>query len=121
MYASVGDGFKKIHAAEGLKGFTLGWFPTLAGYSMQGFGKFGFYEIFKDVYRGVLGEKAAQYQTVGFLVSSACAEVIADVLLCPMEALKVRMQTSEPGTFPTTTGAGWNKIMAAEGWGGFYK
>ena len=54
---------------------------------MQGFGKFGFYEIFKDVYRGVLGEKAAQYQTIGFLVSSACAEVIADVMLCPMEAV----------------------------------
>ena len=31
------------------------------------------------------------------------------------------MQTSEPGAFPTTASAGWNKIMAAEGWGGFYK
>ena len=55
---------------------------------MQGFGKFGFYEMFKDVYKGIVGpEKAAQYQTVGFLISSACAEVIADVLLCPMEAV----------------------------------
>ena len=54
---------------------------------MQGFGKFGFYEMFKDVYKAALGEKAAQYQTVGFLVSSACAEVIADVMLCPMEAV----------------------------------
>ena len=43
--------------------------------------------MFKDVYKGVLGDKAAQYQTVGFLVSSACAEVIADVLLCPWEAV----------------------------------
>jgi len=58
---------------------------------MQGFGKFGFYEMFKDVYKGLLGEKAAKYQTMGFLTASACAEVIADVLLCPMEALKVRM------------------------------
>ena len=45
--------------------------------------------MFKDVYKGVLGEKAAQYQTVGFLVSSACAEVIADVLLCPWEAVSI--------------------------------
>ena len=59
------------------------------GYGLQGFGKFGFYEMFKDVYRGALGEKAAQYQTVGFLVSSACAEVIADVLLCPWEAVSI--------------------------------
>ena len=43
--------------------------------------------MFKDVYKAALGEKAAQYQTVGFLVSSACAEVIADVMLCPMEAV----------------------------------
>lgn len=41
--------------AEGPKGFTLGWAPTLVGYSAQGFGKFGFYEIFKDVYRGAMG------------------------------------------------------------------
>ena len=43
--------------------------------------------MFKDVYKAALGEKAAQYQTIGFLVSSACAEVIADVLLCPFEAV----------------------------------
>lgn len=43
--------------------------------------------MFKDVYKTALGDKAAQYQTVGFLVSSACAEVIADVLLCPFEAV----------------------------------
>ena len=54
---------------------------------MQGFGKFGFYEIFKDVYRAALGAQADNYQTIGFLVSSACAEVIADCLLCPMEAV----------------------------------
>jgi len=104
-----------------MKGFTLGWFPTLVGYGLQGFGKFGFYEMFKDVYKGVLGEKAAQYQTVGFLVSSACAEVIADCLLCPWEALKVRMQTSDEGTFPKTAREGWPKIMEAEGWNGFYR
>jgi len=121
LYSSLGDGFKKINAAEGLKGFTLGWFPTLVGYSAQGFGKFGFYEMFKDVYKGILGEKAAQYQTIGFLVSSACAEVIADVLLCPWEALKVRMQTSDKGTFPETAREGWPKIMEAEGWNGFYR
>ena len=43
--------------------------------------------MFKDVYRGALGASADKYQTVGFLVSSACAEVIADVLLCPWEAV----------------------------------
>ncbi len=64
--------------------------PTLFGYSAQGFGKFGFYEIFKDVYRRALGENAAKYQTIGFLTASACAEFIADIFLCPMEAVKVK-------------------------------
>jgi len=62
MYKSVGDGFKVIYRTEGFKGLTVGWIPTFLGYSMQGFGKFGFYEIFKDVYKGIVGaEKAAQY------------------------------------------------------------
>jgi solute carrier family 25 phosphate transporter 3 len=121
LYKGVGDGFKTIKATEGLKGFTLGWAPTLLGYSAQGFGKFGFYEIFKDVYRNAAGENVAKYQTLGFAVSSACAEFIADCLLCPWEALKVKMQTSEKGTFPTSAVKGFNQINAAEGMNGFYK
>lgn len=121
LYKSVGDGFSKIKAAEGFKGFTLGWLPTLVGYSAQGFGKFGFYEIFKDVYAAAAGENAAKYKTVGWAVSSACAEFIADVLLCPWEALKVRMQTSDPGAFPKNAVEGFNKINNAEGINGFYR
>ena len=76
--------------------------PTLIGYSKQGLGKFGFYELFKDVYKGVVGEENAdKYKRIGWSISSGCAEVIADAFLCPWEALKVRMQTSKPGTFPT--------------------
>jgi len=123
LYKGVGDGFKTINAQEGFKGFTLGWAPTLLGYSMQGFGKFGFYEIFKDVYRGAAGtpENVKKYQTLGFAVSSACAEIIADCLLCPMEALKVKMQTSDKGTFPTNAMAGFNKMNAEGGSALFYK
>jgi solute carrier family 25 phosphate transporter 3 len=119
-YKSLGDGFKTIKAQSGVKGLFLGWEPTLIGYSMQGFGKFGFYEIFKDVYKKMFGAKAQKYQTTGFLISSACAEVIADVLLCPMESLKVRIQTSKEGTFPTGFTAGLNELKK-EGINGFYK
>ena len=66
-----------------------GFFPTWIGYSFQGFGKFGFYEMFKDVYRNAMGsdEKIKKYQTLGFALSSACAEIIADCFLCPWEAV----------------------------------
>lgn len=92
------------------------------GYGAQGFGKFGFYEIFKDVYKGIVGEEnAAKYQTTGFLISSACAEVIADTLLCPFEACKVRVQTDMTGKFPKSFAAGWSQIMKNEGWAGMYQ
>jgi solute carrier family 25 phosphate transporter 3 len=121
MYKSVGDGFSKINASEGLKGFTLGWLPTMIGYGAQGFGKFGFYEIFKDVYASAAGENAAKYKVIGWSLASASAEFIADILLCPFEATKVRMQTSDPGMFPKSGVAGFNKILSEEGTAGLYK
>jgi hypothetical protein len=45
--------------------------------------------MFKDVYKWMLGPKASQYQTIGFLASSACAEVIADTFLAPFEAVSI--------------------------------
>jgi solute carrier family 25 phosphate transporter 3 len=36
----------------------LGWGPTLIGYSLQGMGKFGFYEFFKDIYKNIVGNKS---------------------------------------------------------------
>ena len=61
---------------------------------MQGTAKFGFYEIFKNVYGNAMGEEAAyQYMTVLYLAASASAEFFADIALCPMEAVKVKIQT----------------------------
>jgi len=122
MYKGVFDGISKIGKAEGASGLYLGWGPTLLGYSLQGMGKFGFYELFKDVFAGVVGqENAVKYKTFGFAISSASAEFIADVLLCPWEATKVRMQTSVPGTFPTSFGPAFNQIKSNEGTQGLYK
>merc|ERR1712170_96431 len=80
--------------------------------SIQGMCKFGFYEMFKDVYAKIAGDNADGFKVIGWAISSASAEVIADVGLCPWEAVKVRMQTSKPGTFPLGLGEGMN---------GFYK
>ena len=121
LYKSLGDGFSKVRAENGLRGLTLGWGPTFVGYSLQGMGKFGFYELFKNIYGKALGDDAEKYKVYGWIVSSACAEVIADVFLCPWEALKVRMQTSKPGAFPTTFSQGFAKMKKEEGLKGFYK
>ena len=97
--------------------------PPPSHRSMQGLFKFGLYEIFKDVYAGVVGpENAFNYRTFVFLAASASAEFFADMALCPMEAVKVRMQTSPPeAKFPTELSAAINKIKSAEGTNGFFK
>ena len=92
---NLGEGISKIKANGQI---TLGWGPTLIGYSLQGLGKFGFYEIFKDVYKKIVGEdKADEYKKIGWSIASGSAEVIADLLLCPWEATKLKMQLSRPG------------------------
>lgn len=40
----------------GVFSLTRGWAPTFIGYSIQGLGKFGLYEIFKLYYSQMLGE-----------------------------------------------------------------
>jgi len=121
-YKSLGNGFKVTVADAGARGLFLGWAPTALGYTAQGICKFGFYEVFKNVYSGILGEENTYlYRTSLYLAASASAEFFADIALSPMESVKVRMQTSLPGTFPTTLREGAPKIYAAEGLNGFYK
>merc|ERR1712039_978885 len=93
-YGSLGQGFKITLAEDGTKGLAKGWAPTLIGYSAQGIGKFGFYEGFKILYSGLMGEEQAYLnRTSLYLAASASAEFFADMFLAPFEAMKVRIQT----------------------------
>ena len=56
-------------------------------------------------------------KTIIYLAASASAEFLADIALCPFEAIKVRMQTTLP-PYATTLREGWNKIVAQEGYAG---
>ncbi len=103
------DGIARVRA-DGHS--ILGWQPTFIGYSLQGLGKFGFYEIFKDVYKGIVGaENADKYKKIGWSIASGSAEIIADCLLCPWEAIKLKIQLSRPGSeYPTQLSEAWTKI-----------
>jgi solute carrier family 25 (mitochondrial phosphate transporter), member 3 len=86
---------------------------------LPGAGKYGFYELFKKKYTDIVGEETAhKYRTTLYLAASASAELIADVLLCPWEAIKVRMQTTIP-PFARGTLEGWNKVTSTEGMAGY--
>lgn len=108
--AGLIPGLKKL-SGEGFTGLTVGWLPTLLGYSAQGLFKFGLNEFFKDFYGGLVGEEnlVEKWQRmVLWAAASGSAEVFADVALCPFEMTKVKMQVSIPGLgepFPTSFGA----------------
>jgi len=112
-YKSLPQTMSTIMKEEGAGALMKGWLPTLIGYSAQGCFKFGLYEFFKDFYSNIAGEQAAHdYRGVIYLVGSASAEFFADIALCPMEMVKVKVQTSVPGTFPTATGEAIAKMKA---------
>jgi len=126
-FPSFGVALRKLYSGgavqygygSGMSGLFKGWAPTLAGYSAQGLCKFGFYEFFKHEFAGIVGEQNAyKYRDVVYLFASASAELIADVALCPFEAVKVRVQTNPK--YATGLMDGLPKLYNAEGFGGMY-
>jgi len=118
-YPSLGKGMKVTIAEGGVRALGRGWAPTLIGYSMQGTCKFGFYEIFKNMYANAMGEENAYlYRTQLYLIASASAEFFADIALCPMEAVKVRIQTSD---YSSTLRDCFPRMRAEEGNGTFFR
>ncbi|OQO13675.1 Mitochondrial phosphate carrier protein 2 [Cryoendolithus antarcticus] len=118
IYKSNIGAWRSIAAKEGLRGVFFGWAPTFVGYSFQGAGKYGAYEVFKYAYGEKLFPNAPK--TMVYLGASATAEAIADLFLCPFEAIKVRMQTTLPPFAPNLR-QGWSKIVSKEGYAGLYK
>lgn len=117
IYTSNISAWRSIISKEGLRGVFFGWSPTFVGYSFQGAGKYGFYEYFKYLYGDMFPNTN---RTVVYLGASASAEFLADMALCPFEAIKVRMQTTLP-PYASTLREGWGKIVAKEGMSGLYK
>jgi len=121
LYTGNVDGWRKIMRTSGVRGIYTGGSPTFFGYSVQGSLKYGCYEFFKKFYSDLAGPEAAvANKTWIYLAGSASAEFFADIGLCPLEAVKVRMQTTMP-PFATGTMDGIGKIVKAEGIAGLYK
>merc|ERR1712194_718082 len=92
---------------------------TAFGYFIQGWFKFGGVEFFKIKAVQSLGEEKAWNNKTGiYLGAAACAEFIADIFLCPLEAVRIRA-VSDP-EFCDGLADGFGKILKAEGVGGFY-
>ena len=110
---------RKVVAEEGAMALTTGLGATAFGYFVQGWFKFGGVEYFKVKAVETMGEeKAWNNKTAIYLGAAAAAEFIADIFLCPLEAVRIRA-VSDP-EFCDGLVDGFGKILKSEGVGGFY-
>jgi len=107
-------GFRQVIGAEGVGALATGLGPTIVGYFIQGWFKFGGVEFFKINLVDHFGvERSWELKTPIYLFSAACAETIADVFLCPLEATRIRL-VSDP-TFADGLAGGAARLVKEEG------
>jgi len=112
-------GFRQIIGKEGASALLTGVGATAVGYFVQGWFKFGGVEFFKVNIAKVVGEQSAWDNRVSiYLAASAGAEFIADLFLCPLEAVRIRSVSDK--AFPQSLPAGFLQMGRSEGIGGFY-
>ncbi|KAL7624251.1 hypothetical protein AAE478_005811 [Parahypoxylon ruwenzoriense] len=115
----LAGGMRQIVASDRPAALLTGLGPTVTGYFLQGAFKFGGYEFFKRKTNDWLGpEKAAANRNAVYLASSAAAEFLGDILLCPFEAARIRL-VSQPSFAPGMLTA-LGKMARQEGMAGLY-
>jgi solute carrier family 25 phosphate transporter 3 len=108
------DGFRHVVKAEGVGALATGLGPTVVGYFVQGFFKFGGVELFKIKTADLMSvEDAWKYRVPIYLGAAAAAEFIADVFLCPLEATRIRL-VSNP-SFASGLFSAFPKIIRQDG------
>jgi len=107
-------GVKQVIQEEGMAGLATGLGPTVVGYFIQGWFKFGGVEFFKINMANAMGEEKAWNNRNGiYLGASAMAEFIADVFLCPLEATRIRLVSNPSFADGLLTGA--TRLLKEEG------
>lgn len=88
---SIKEAVKIIIKSDGIRVLCSGLAATFSGYFLQGFCKFGFYDLIKTkVYSTVNNEDmCAKFRLPILLLSATSAEIIACVALCPMEVTRI--------------------------------
>jgi solute carrier family 25 phosphate transporter 3 len=106
--------FRQVIAAEGVGALATGLGPTVGGYFVQGWFKFGGVELVKTQMATYLGEKKAwQNRNAIYLTAAASAEFAVGMFICPLEATRIRL-VSNP-SFGNGLGDVMSKILAQDG------
>jgi len=87
---------------NGIKALLAGLGPTTVGYLFEGAVKFGIYEVMKPIIQSLLMSSANLFNVawfnsklLGFMISGSFSGTAASIMLCPMEALRIRL-VAEP-------------------------
>jgi solute carrier family 25 phosphate transporter 3 len=119
-YTGMISGFNKVIAEEGAGALLTGLAPTAFGYFVQGWFKFGGVEYFKvQASQNLTPQQTWDNRNSIYLGSSAVAEFIADIFLCPLESTRIRL-VSNPA-YATGMLPAMSKMVSEEGLiGAFY-
>jgi len=91
---------KRLIEKEGPFILLAGTAPTAIGYFLEGSLKFGSYELMKSL-------------NYSYFMSGLVSGILASIILCPMEALRIRL-VSKPN-FATSSTKGLAKMISSEG------
>ena len=113
---SVTDAATYILEREGAKGLFAGFGSTLIGFTTSGAVKYGLYEVFKPFSADFIASISflPNSPILGFLLAGACAELVASVLLCPLEATRIRLVTDP--TYGNEVFDALPRMWREEGW-----
>eukprot|EP00178_Gracilaria_changii_P013359 TRINITY_DN377_c0_g1_i2.p2 TRINITY_DN377_c0_g1~~TRINITY_DN377_c0_g1_i2.p2 ORF type:complete len:406 (+),score=65.77 TRINITY_DN377_c0_g1_i2:328-1545(+) len=117
-YNGMMDAFSRIVSEEGYSTLLKGLGATASGYFLHGAFKYSFYEVFKLLFSADAAQAIKPPLSIAAL-SGFFAECIACVLLCPMEAIRIRSVSDS--SFPTTVMSGLSVLLKSEGLHGWYK
>lgn len=111
---------RSIVAEGGARAMLTGFGATAVGYLVQGGTKFAGYEFFKKQFIDMTDSPATATanRTVIYLGASSAAEFFADILLCPLEATRIRLVSDRK--FASGLATGFVRLAKEEGLRGFY-
>jgi len=117
----------RIINTEGLRALLAGLGPTTVGYLFEGAVKFGVYEVLKPAVGRFLAWSSAvasarylDSKILGFIICGSISGFAASVILCPMEALRIRL-VAEPDFAPGGGVEGGMRMLKSEGVVGMWK
>ena len=117
-YHGMVDAFRKIVSEEGSSTLLKGLGATASGYFLHGAFKYSFYEVFKVLFSPNAAIALKPPLSIAAL-SGFFAECIACLLLCPMEAIRIRSVAD--ASFPSGVLTGLTLLLKTEGIHGWYK